>query len=155
MEKKNVKAPARNASPAGKATKPEKHIALQATVRKGKPGKAELRHVAWSSVELEELTPVLFRRFVVGQNIMVARMELKKGCMVPAHSHPNEQVSCVVEGAIQFGIGGKEIVVSAGEVLAIPPNLPHSAEALADAVAFDIFDPPRADWMNKTDSYLR
>jgi len=158
MKKKELKTAGRKKSATSKstkATKPAKHVALQATVLKGKPRKAELRHVAWSSVELEELTPQLYRRFVVGQNIMVARMVLKKGCIVPAHSHPNEQVSCVVEGAIKFGIGDKEIVVGAGEVLAIPQNLPHSAEALADTIAFDIFDPPRADWTNKTDSYLR
>jgi len=103
----------------------------------------------------EELNPLLFRRFVVGQNVMVARILLKKGCFVPEHSHHNEQISCVLEGALKFGIDGKEIVVSAGEVLAIPPHMPHWAEAIADTLAFDIFNPPRADWINKTDAYLR
>ena len=104
---------------------------------------------------MEDLNPLLGRHFVVGQNIMLARVLLKKGCMVPEHSHHNEQISYVVEGALKFGIDGKEIVVSAGEVLIIPPNMPHSAEAISDCESLDIFNPPRADWMNKTDAYLR
>jgi len=86
---------------------------------------------------------------------MLARVLLKKGCMVPEHSHHNEQITYVLEGALKFGIDGKEIVVNAGEVLTIPPNMPHWAEALADTVDLDIFHPPRADWINKTDAYLR
>jgi quercetin dioxygenase-like cupin family protein len=80
---------------------------------------------------------------------------LKKGCIVPLHSHVNEQLSYILEGALKFYIDGKEIVVRAGEVLTIPPNMPHKAEAMEDTVDLDIFNPPRADWINKTDSYLR
>ncbi len=86
---------------------------------------------------------------------MLARVLLKKGCIVPLHSHENEQLTYIVEGALKFFIDGKEIVVSAGEVLCIPSNLPHKAEALEDTVDLDVFTPPRADWINKTDDYLR
>jgi quercetin dioxygenase-like cupin family protein len=140
--------PKRTARPAGK-------VALNATVLKGKPPKAELRHIPWSSVEVEALNPLLGRHFVVGQNVMLARVLLKKGCLVPEHSHHNEQITYILEGALKFGIDGKEIVVNAGEVLTIPPNMPHWAEALVDTVDLDIFNPPRADWINKTDAYLR
>jgi quercetin dioxygenase-like cupin family protein len=140
---------------AAKAARPASHVALKATVLKGKPPQAELRHIPWSSVEVEALNPLLGRHFVVGQNVMLARVLLKKGCMVPEHSHHNEQITYVLEGALKFGIDGKEIVVNAGEVLTIPPNMPHWAEALADTVDLDIFHPPRADWINKTDAYLR
>jgi len=129
-------------------------VALKATVLKGKP-KAELRHVPWSSIQIEALNPLLGRQFIVGQNVMVARVLLKKGCVVPEHSHHNEQITYILEGALKFGIGGREIVVNAGEVLTIPPNMPHSAEAIVDTVDLDIFNPPRADWINKTDAYLR
>jgi unsaturated pyranuronate lyase len=138
-----------------KTARPESKVALKATVQKGKPKKAELRHIPWSSVEVEVLNPLLGRHFIVGQNVMLARVLLKKGCMVPEHSHHNEQITYVLEGALKFGIDGQEIVVNAGEVLTIPPNMPHWAEALADTVDLDIFNPPRADWINKTDSYLR
>jgi quercetin dioxygenase-like cupin family protein len=115
----------------------------------------ELKHVRWDSVPLEDLNPLLQRHFVVGDGMMLARVLLKKGCVVPTHSHHNEQITYILEGALKFEIEGKEIVVSAGEVLCIPPHLPHKATALEDTVDLDVFNPPRADWMNKTDEYLR
>ena len=116
---------------------------------------AALQYIPWTSVELENLNPLLQRQFVVGQEIMLARVLLKKGCIVPEHSHHNEQLTYIVDGILKFWIDGKEIVVSAGEVLCIPANMPHKAEALEDTVDLDIFAPPRADWINKTDQYLR
>ena len=117
--------------------------------------KAELRYVPWGTVPVEELNPLLGRQLIVGQNIMLARVLLKKGCVVPEHSHRNEQVTFVLAGALKFWIDSQEIVVNAGEVLTIPPNMPHKAEALEDTDDLDVFSPPRADWMNKTDAYLR
>ena len=129
-------------------------LALHGTVSKAKR-KGELRHVPWSSVQVEALNPLLGRQLVVGRDVMLARVLLKKGCIVPEHSHPNEQVTYILEGALKFWIAGKIIVVHAGEVLTIPPNMPHKAEALEDTVDLDIFYPPRADWMSGTDAYLR
>src|SRR5271155_1164533 len=152
------KRPARKTSATRKAARTSRsagRVALKATVLKGAPSKAELRHIPWSSVEIEVLNPLLGRHFVVGQNVMLARVLLKQGCIVPEHSHHNEQVTYVLEGALKFWIDGQEIVVNAGEVLTIPPNMPHRAEALEDTVDLDIFNPPRADWINKTDAYLR
>ncbi len=128
--------------------------ALRMTVAK-KAGKAELRYIPWSTIPLEDLNPLLQRQFVVGEDVMVARVLLKKGCIVPLHSHYNEQLTYILEGALKFWIDGKEIVVRAGEVLTIPRNMPHKAEALEDTVDLDIFNPPRANWINKTDQYLR
>jgi len=125
------------------------------TATKNRASKMELKHVPWHTVELEDLKPLLQRQFVVGQAIMVARVLMKKGCIIPLHSHHNEQFTYVLEGALKFWIDGKEIVVNAGEVLTIPPYMPHQAEALEDTVDLDIFHPPRADWVNKTDQYLR
>ena len=114
-----------------------------------------LKHIRWKDVELEKLNPLLDRQLVVGDQLMVSRILLKKGCIVPLHSHVNEQVSYILEGALKFWIDGKEIVVHAGEVLCIPSSMPHKAEALEDTVDFDVFNPPRADWMSGTDAYLR
>ncbi len=86
---------------------------------------------------------------------MLARILLKKGCVVPLHSHHNEQVSYVLEGALKFWVDDRELTVSAGEVLAIPPHMPHKVEAAVDSVSLDIFYPPRQDWIDKTDVYLR
>jgi quercetin dioxygenase-like cupin family protein len=137
-----------------RATSPASKVALKGTVSKARR-RAELRHVPWNSVAVEALNPLLGRHFVVGQNVMLARVLLKKGCIVPEHSHPNEQLTFIAEGALKFWIDGKIIVVNAGEVLTIPPNMPHKAEALEDTVDFDVFNPPRADWMSGTDVYLR
>jgi quercetin dioxygenase-like cupin family protein len=122
---------------------------------KSRVSRVNLKHVSWHTVELEDLNPLLQRQFVVGQEIMVARVLMKKGCIIPLHSHHNEQFSYILEGALKFWIDGKEIVVNAGEVLTIPSHIPHKAEALEDTVDLDIFNPPRADWINKTDQYLR
>jgi quercetin dioxygenase-like cupin family protein len=116
-------------------------------------GKAK-RHV-WSQLELETLNPLLQRQLVTGNKVMLARILLKKGCVVPLHSHHNEQLSYVIEGALRFTIGAKDTVVRAGEVLTIPPHLPHLVKALRDTVSLDIFHPPRMDWIQKTDAYLR
>lgn len=86
---------------------------------------------------------------------MLARIMLKKGCIVPMHRHHNEQVSFVFDGSLKFTFEDKEFVMNSGEVLVIPANLPHAAEAMADTLAFDIFSPPRADWISKSDRYLR
>jgi quercetin dioxygenase-like cupin family protein len=158
MKKKKLKTISRKTSVSGKSKKtahPRSKQALKATILKGKSRKVELRHIPWSSVEVEVLNPLLGRHFVVGQDVMVARVLLKKGCIVPEHSHHNEQITYILEGALKFWIDGKEIVVNAGEVLTIPRNMPHRAEALVDTVDLDIFHPPRADWINKTDAYLR
>ncbi|MGH3182315.1 MAG: cupin domain-containing protein [Streptosporangiaceae bacterium] len=116
---------------------------------------AKLKHARWNEIELERLNPLIERQFVVGGEVMLARILLKKGAEVPLHSHHNEQVTWVQEGALQFEIDGRRVVVRAGEVLCIPPHMPHAAVALEDTVDIDVFTPPRADWIGKTDAYLR
>jgi len=148
MAKKKLK-PKSSARNKSKST-----TALSGTVKKIAT-KTGLQHIPWHTIGLEDLNPLLQRQFVVGQEVMLARVLLKKGCIVPEHSHHNEQITYILEGALKFWIDGREILVHAGEVLTIPPNLPHKAEAVEDTVDLDIFNPPRADWINKTDQYLR
>jgi quercetin dioxygenase-like cupin family protein len=113
------------------------------------------RHIRLEDVPVQQMNPLLDRQFVSGERSMLARIILRKGCVVPMHSHDNEQISYVLEGALRFLIGEKEVVVAAGEVLVIPARIPHSAVALEDTVDLDVFAPPRADWLQGTDSYLR
>jgi quercetin dioxygenase-like cupin family protein len=118
--------------------------------------KAQLH--AWENIPLEQLNPDLGRKMITGQNVMLTQIFLKKGCIVPKHSHHNEQVTYVLEGKLKFLLGDdqdEEVIVKAGEVLVIPSHLPHSAEALEDTFDIDIFDPPRQDWLDGTDNYLR
>ncbi len=114
-----------------------------------------LKHIRWNDIAVEPLNPLLGRQMVTGENLMLARVLLKKGCVVPEHSHENEQLTYILEGVLRFWIDGRIIDVHAGEVLCIPPHMPHKAEALEDTVDLDVFYPPRQDWLNKSDAYLR
>src|SRR5579859_3173677 len=154
MAKKKVKAKAKSVARA-KAKPRSSQSRAKRALTKHAASPAALQYIPWHTVPLEDLNPLLQRQFVVGQEIMLARVLLKKGCIVPLHSHHNEQLTYIVEGALKFWIDGKEIVVNAGEVLCIPSNMPHKAEALEETVDLDIFAPPRLDWINKTDQYLR
>ena len=115
----------------------------------------QAKYIPWKNVEHEQLSPLIGREMVVGDQIMLARVFLKKGAHVPLHRHHNEQVTYILEGALKFAIEGKEIVVRAGEVLCIPSNMPHEAWAIEDTLDLDIFDPPREDWLSKNDHYLQ
>lgn len=111
----------------------------------------------WSDMPKEQVTDQISRRLITGQKMMLAHVYLAKGAIVPRHQHHNEQLTYIIEGALRFWIGEQEaevIDVRAGEVLHIPANVWHKAEALEDTLDVDIFDPPRADWLNHTDSYF-
>ena len=112
----------------------------------------------WDEIPRETVSPMLDRRLITGDRMMLAHVYLKKGCIVPKHSHENEQFTYILEGALRFWIGddgGEEVVVRAGEVLHIPSNVPHRAEALERTLDVDIFCPPRQDWLDGSDAYLR
>ncbi len=112
-------------------------------------------HYQWDKVQREKLNASLERQVIHSDNMTVARMYLKKGCLVPEHSHHNEQISMMEQGSAKFVLAGVERVMNAGEVIRIPPNVPHSVEAMEDCVALDLFSPRREDWIRGDDSYLR
>ena len=115
-------------------------------------------HHRWEDIPKEALSEGLARRLITGERMMLAHVYLRQGAVVPLHSHENEQLTYILEGGLRFWIGADEaqvVDVMAGEVLHIPSNVPHKAEALADPLDVDIFSPPRQDWLDKTDDYLR
>ncbi len=109
----------------------------------------------WSEVEREQLNPLLARQVIHGAKVTVARIYLANGCIVPRHSHENEQISMVLEGRLRFEMEDGEVVLEAGDVLHIPSMAPHRVIALEDSVATDIFCPARDDWRTGNDAYLR
>lgn len=120
------------------------------------PNSQELQYTGFDKIPVETLNPLMTRQMIWGVRAMLARIVLRKDAVVPEHSHENEQISYIVEGALRFTLGdGRVITVSAGEVLVIPSNLRHSAVALEDTLDLDIFTPPRADWIAGADAYLR
>jgi quercetin dioxygenase-like cupin family protein len=117
----------------------------------------EVTHYRWDEMEKETVSATIKRRMISGTRAMLAHIYLDKGARVPMHSHDNEQITYLLEGVLKFWIGEerKEIVLSAGEVLHIPSNIPHEAEALEDCLDVDVFSPPRQDWLDGSDHYLR
>lgn len=117
-----------------------------------------LQFYRWNDMQEEALRGTITRRLIAAERMMIAQIVLKKGDDVPRHSHHNEQITYVLTGKLLMllGVHGeREIIVAAGEVLVIPPNVPHAAVALEDTLDVDVFSPPRADWLNKSDAYLR
>jgi quercetin dioxygenase-like cupin family protein len=114
-----------------------------------------MQHYNWNLLEEEPLNPLLGRTTIHGQNLTVARIRLRKGAVVPMHSHPNEQISMLESGALRFTIAGEERVLRAGEAVVIPPDAPHMVAALEDSLAVDLFSPRREDWIRGDDAYLR
>ena len=113
----------------------------------------------WEEIERETVTNGIARQLFTGKRMMLAHVHLDKGAVVPTHSHENEQLTWIVRGSMKFWMGEgdeiKELLRSAGDVLYIPSNVPHKAEALEDTLDVDIFSPPRQDWLDGTDTYFQ
>lgn len=114
-----------------------------------------MKHYVWDTVKREVLNDKIWRKVITGEKAMLAEIFLAKGAVVPTHHHESEQITWVIEGALQFELEGKQMVVRSGEVLHISSNVPHSAVALEDTRDVDIFSPPRVDWLTGKDDYLR
>ena len=115
-------------------------------------------HHCWDDLPKEELKADLARKLISTERMMLAQVFLDEGCIVPQHSHENEQLTYVLEGRLRFFLGEdqSEVVdVVPGEVLHIPSWLPHKAEAIETTLELDIFSPPRQDWLDGSDTYLR
>ena len=116
------------------------------------------RLIRWDDVPRETLTPLLARRIITAERMMLSQLYLEEGAIVPKHAHENEQLTYVLEGRLRFWLGDEatEVVdVGAGEVLVIPSWVPHRVVALERTLDVDVFSPPRQDWLDGSDSYLR
>lgn len=114
-----------------------------------------MRLYSWEDVKLEKLNDAISRKIITGEMAMVSQVFIAKGGIVPTHHHESEQITYILEGALEFELEGQTVVVRKGEVLHIPSNVPHRAVALEDTLDLDIFSPIRVDWLEKTDAYLR
>lgn len=117
-----------------------------------------MKKTTWADTHEEEVTSQMKRKMIYGEKIMISRMQFKDGFKVPKHHHENEQISHVISGTIRFLFGedqDDEVDLNPGEFIVIPPNLPHSAIMVGDVEAIDYFAPPRKDWIDGTDDYLK
>ena len=105
----------------------------------------------WDEIALEKVTEMISQKIVAGEREMLAQIYLKRGALVPMHSHESEQMTYVLQGALKFVIAGEEITVHEGEVLHIPSWVEHQAEALEDTFELDVFSPVRQDWLRTED----
>ncbi len=116
------------------------------------------KHYRWNDIPAESMKGTITRKLITSERMMIAHVFLKKGDEVPQHSHENEQITYILEGALHFWLGERgerELTVHAGEVLVIPSYLPHRALAVEDTLDVDVFNPPRQDWLDGSDAYLR
>lgn len=116
---------------------------------------SRVKHYRWDEIELEKVTEMISRKLVTGEREMLAQIYLKKGALVPMHQHEAEQMTYILRGVLRFKVDDAEVTVREGEVLHLPSNVPHQAEALDDTFELDVFSPIRHDWLNKTDDYFR
>lgn len=100
----------------------------------------------WDEIALEKVTEMISRKVVRGEREMLAQVYLKRGALVPLHAHDEEQMTYVLQGALQSLVGSEEIRVEEGEVLLVPPGVPHQVVALDDTLVLSVFSAsePRA-----------
>jgi len=117
-------------------------------------GQASVRLHRWDEIALDKVTEMLSRKIVTGEREMLVQVYVKRGCLVPLHTHASEQMTYVLQGALKFLVGGEEITVREGEVIHIPSGIEHQAEALEDTFELDVFSPIRAEWLTGADDGL-
>jgi quercetin dioxygenase-like cupin family protein len=105
----------------------------------------------WDEIALEKVTEMMSQKIIAGEREMLAQIYLKRGALIPMHTHDSEQMTYILQGSLRFLVGGEELIVREGEVLHIPANVSHQAEALEDTFELDVFSPARADWLRDLD----
>ena len=114
-----------------------------------------MKAITWDSIEPEQLNDKIRRQALHGASGTYSRLHLQRGGFVPRHEHVAEQLCTVLSGSLRFVFDDREVIVKGGEMLLIPPSVPHAAEALEDSWVIDIFAPRRDDWVRGDDAYLR
>ena len=95
-----------------------------------------------------DMLPGIVRRAVYLEHAMITFFDFEPGSVVPEHEHPHEQISYVVEGAMEFTLGDETRVLRAGEGVRCPPGVPHGAVILDEpTVALDAWYPRREEYM--------
>jgi quercetin dioxygenase-like cupin family protein len=104
--------------------------------------------VDWSKIEWQPVRPGIDRKAFSGEGATVALHRLKPGHEPRPHAHPYEQIVWIIEGKVDFHVGGETIRLGPGGLLTVPPNVTHYAEVVGDEVVLnlDIFTPRRPEY---------
>lgn len=114
----------------------------------GELEKMEALVASWDSIPVERIDEGIDRQMIVGKNIMICRLRFNSFVVTPAHRHPHEQVTLVMQGKVKFTLDTEERIVSAGDILHFPSNHWHGATMLdEEVVLIDIFSPIREDFL--------
>ena len=117
-----------------------------------------IKKINWSDVPVEQVNNKMKRQMVYGDQVMISRIAFEDGCVIPLHHHENEQITQVVSGKMRFWLGADKsqvLELEAGDTIIIPGNLPHEAVTIGAVIEIDTFAPPRQDWIDGTDDYLK
>ncbi|MEX2218726.1 MAG: cupin domain-containing protein [Phycisphaerales bacterium] len=110
----------------------------------------EARRIAWSDLPQDRPMDRIARRRIIAEHMMVSEVRLEPGFDLASHAHANEQLVVMLQGRCLFGLGEpgtpayRETELRTGEVLVLPPNVPHSCRALEPSHILDLFSPPSA-----------
>ena len=118
----------------------------------------DAKTIVWDELPLQDMGGGTSRRFAHGDKLMMARIYMPAGVEVPIHSHQHEQMTNIVAGEVEFRFGedGADVrLLKAGDAVMIPGNLPHGSLCRKDAEVIELFAPPREDWIDGSDGYLR
>jgi len=87
------------------------------------------------------------KTLVYGQRMLMTEFRLRKGSILPRHSHPHEQAGSLVHGRIRLSIGSEEFEAGPGDSWCIPGGMEHEATILEDSLAVEVFSPIRDDYL--------
>jgi quercetin dioxygenase-like cupin family protein len=86
----------------------------------------------WTNVPLEQVQPGVTRQVVSGDQQTVVRYHYAPGAIFPEHQHPQEQVTVILNGNLEFAIAGRRHQLAPGDLIIIPGGIPHGARVLGE-----------------------
>ncbi|HEV8383577.1 MAG TPA: cupin domain-containing protein [Candidatus Acidoferrales bacterium] len=111
--------------------------------------------IRWEEIPKEKISEGVERQVIWGDKSTLARFHFAKGVHIPPHKHEGEQQTYVLEGSMRINAAGRDFELRAGEVLVIPTWLEHEVWFLENCVVLDFFSPPREDWKQGREAYLK
>ena len=103
----------------------------------------------WKNIKRVQSRNDVTRRVFSGKNCMMVINELLPTAEPNLHQHSHEQLTYIVEGTCHFVLGDETLEMVAGDVILIPPDVPHSLKVTSTTpvLNLDVFSPIREDFL--------